>query len=335
MSNQDIFAFKSFDNIIDYDDIPDNDLIPYPSNVVPNLGIYFNLIQKTWQFLAGGELLNSFNDIDLQDQGVLMLELNNVLRDTWQSYDYMFQDRIMTMTCVPGQFSYDMPFDGKLKDKGLLIQQIQTGVTPPRKIEVEFDNRRELYYRNAPVDPTEQALPRKYCFSGNQLLLYPNPDQPYILTCLYESNKWALNVTNVSTYSKSGQNVLNVLSTQEFNTGDIITINGGTVTEETGIIQSIQANVSLTLIGNLTFNHTTNERVTHECHSLVYPDDEPNFSREYHNILIYGALARLFFNDARQPVYVNAMNNAISNMISRSKNSDNGGQSIKITRTDW
>jgi len=65
-------------------------------------------------------------------------------------------------------------------------------------------------------------------------------------------------VTSVDADSNLGQKVLNVASTQDFHGGDLIHIDkdasGGGA--ETGVVDTVQDGVSLTLVDNLTYTHT-------------------------------------------------------------------------------
>jgi hypothetical protein len=62
--------------------------------------------------------------------------------------------------------------------------------------------------------------------------------------------------TTVNGDSNSGQAVLNVASTTNFVVGNRVLIGDGTARFEVGVIASIQAGVSLTLVSNLTNTHT-------------------------------------------------------------------------------
>ena len=62
--------------------------------------------------------------------------------------------------------------------------------------------------------------------------------------------------TTVDADSASGQKVLNVASTAGYNAGEKIWIGQGTARMEQGVIDTIQAGVSLTLLANLTQTHT-------------------------------------------------------------------------------
>ena len=62
--------------------------------------------------------------------------------------------------------------------------------------------------------------------------------------------------TTVDADSAQGQKVLNVAATTNFLAGETIVINEGGDREEGGVIDSIQAGISLTLVDNLTYTHT-------------------------------------------------------------------------------
>ena len=64
------------------------------------------------------------------------------------------------------------------------------------------------------------------------------------------------NSSTVDSDSASGQKVLNVAATTGFKVDGSIIINSGGAREETGVVASIQAGVSLTLAANLTNTHT-------------------------------------------------------------------------------
>ena len=66
------------------------------------------------------------------------------------------------------------------------------------------------------------------------------------------------NETNVDETSAADQKVLKVVSTDGYVAGDKVMINRGGVREEEGVIDSIQAGVSLTLKEDLTYEHTAN-----------------------------------------------------------------------------
>jgi len=61
--------------------------------------------------------------------------------------------------------------------------------------------------------------------------------------------------TTVDADSNSGQKVLNVAATTNFLAGETIIIDSGGAKEESGVIDSVQAGVSLTLVDNLTNTH--------------------------------------------------------------------------------
>lgn len=291
---------------------------------------YFELIKECWR-TKSGETLSSWTEIDDDDQGKIKDFLNDSLTDLWLNFDYIFKNRDITMTCVVGQNNYDMPFNGKLRQNGLLLQPVDSDGEPAgNKRILKYSYHLAQFYQS-----TQQGEPFEFTITNNQLLLSPVPDRPYILTCLYESTQWALSVTTVSSISASGQNVLNIADVTDKSVGDIIYINKDTATEETGVIASIGSN-SLTLVGNLTFTHQVGERVTKEKQNLVYENDEPNFPSEYHNILVYAALSRAFYNDPiRQNDNRNQFKNAAVNMISNSKNAQDGGQRVMIKECRW
>lgn len=62
--------------------------------------------------------------------------------------------------------------------------------------------------------------------------------------------------TTVDADSAAGQKVLNTTATTNFAVNDTVLIGDGTATEETGVVASIQAGVSLTLVSNMTYTHT-------------------------------------------------------------------------------
>ncbi len=62
--------------------------------------------------------------------------------------------------------------------------------------------------------------------------------------------------TTVNADSAAGQKVLNVAATTGFTTGNTVWINDGGVREETKVIDTVQAGVSLTMTVNLTYTHT-------------------------------------------------------------------------------
>ena len=62
--------------------------------------------------------------------------------------------------------------------------------------------------------------------------------------------------STVDADSANGQKVLKVAATGTFGTGDRVIINRGGPREEQGIIDTIQAGVSITLLANLVYAHT-------------------------------------------------------------------------------
>ena len=185
-----------------------------------------------------GDEPSTWADIDMTDNTYLEIlnAINLCLQDLWQNYDYIFKNRTTTMTCVIGQNNYDVPFDGKLLQDGLLLQPTDIGAL---KDVLHYDYNYENFFKSTLI-----GEPQRYHMFNNQLYLSPIPDKTYVLTCLYQSFNWALSVTTVDTQSLSGQKVLSVASTAEFLVGDIVYINKGTSTEETGVIDSIQTGVS-------------------------------------------------------------------------------------------
>jgi hypothetical protein len=227
-----------------------------------------------------------------------------------------------------------MPFDGELKQDGLLLQPLDNSNNPIIGASLQgltFNRSPEKFFMNTGV----YGQPEEYTFYNNQILLYPIPDKPYTLTCLYTCNNYAQSVTTVDTVSSAGQKVLSVASTTEYSLNDIVYINKGKSTEETGVVSSVQAGVSLTLVGNLTFTHQVGERVTVERQILQYANDEPNFDSVYHNVVLYGTLVRLLYNDARQEVYNQALQTSLTNLVSRSKGSQSNRQGIRVTKYYW
>jgi len=300
---------------------------------------YFELVQNTWTRKAG-EVLANWASIQTDDQAKVKLELNDCLRDLWLSYDYIFKDRTITFTTVAGQQDYDIPFDGKLKENGLLLQLPNlTSVPEIINVPLKYCSFQDEFLRD-----NEQGQPRKFIMFDQKIRLHPIPDISYTMTCLYETHKWAVSITNVNQDSLTGHNQLYVASTQEFNVGDVVYVARNTSNEETGVISAItvtnQATTAgyFTLAGNLTFTHTSAkaEAVQKEKQDLTYQNDQPNFPSEYHNILCYMALTRMFYNDpARCMIYQNAYCEALSNIVIDSENSQDGGQRIRLAKSDW
>ena len=306
----------------------------------------FQMLQEIWQTKTGA-LLNSWSDINPILHGKMITELNNCLQDTWLNNSAIFKQRKITMTCIPEQMNYDVPFNGELKQDGLLLQPISTNFTgqQPTLVKIKYSRDSEKFYRNQ-----QSAQPRWYTFYNNQLLLDPIPDKNYLLTCLYYCFNWAQSVTYVTTpYSGSnvlGQNTLAVDHTQDvdiygntqdvYKIGDVVYINKNSTTEETGVISAIDTiNNVLTFVGNLTFNHNINERATVERQTLAFATDEPNQPKEFHNIFVYGALKILFFGDSRQQIYADRYNIALANLISNSKQTQSAQDGIRFTECRW
>ena len=282
-----------------------------------------------------------WSDIDMTDNTSLEIlnALDLSLRSIWLNNGWIFKNRTTTMTCVAGQYEYDVPFNGVLIQDGLLLQPVITNLTqnPPNKLILRQTPDTEMFFQTE-----QQGMPRYFTMFNEQLLLYPIPDKAYILTCLYEaSTNWALSVTTVATAyagaNVAGQKTLTVASVEEFVVGDILSINTGTSTEETGVIQSIDTvNKTFTFVGNLTFNHSVGERATTEQQKLQYANDEPNFPSQYHDVLLYKALGRLFYYDAAKlEIYTNEYGTAMNNMLSNSYNSQTGRQVLRFSRTNW
>lgn len=68
--------------------------------------------------------------------------------------------------------------------------------------------------------------------------------------------------SNVDESNASGQKVVKVTATTNFAVGDRVILGRGTSREEEGIIASISAGVSITLVDNLTYNHTFTQQQT-------------------------------------------------------------------------
>jgi len=299
---------------------------------------YLDLIINTVLIRAGNTDLAQWSDIDTTDatQAKILLELNNSLRDIWLDNCSLFEDRIASMTTVIGQHNYDMPYNGMLKQDGVLLQPQDTNGDNVGKQEVlKWNPNYTKFFQDNVLNP-QLSQPREYTFFNNQMYLYPYPDKAYVCTLLYESTNWALSNTTVDVISNAGQKVLSVASTQEFSTGNIIIINRGTITEETGVIASIQAGISLTFVGNLTFTHQINEPVIFEKQSLDYANDTPNWDSAYHDIVSYECLKRVFYNDpVRLGVYTNNAGCLLASMITRLNGSQDNGSRIITAYTRW
>jgi hypothetical protein len=59
--------------------------------------------------------------------------------------------------------------------------------------------------------------------------------------------------------SNSGQKVLNVAATTNFESGQNVVIGEGTARDENKVIDTVQAGVSLTMTANLTYTHTAGQ----------------------------------------------------------------------------
>jgi len=77
------------------------------------------------------------------------------------------------------------------------------------------------------------------------------------ITITFDSTNAGIYSTTVDADSASGGTTLNVTATTGFEVGETIEIGYGTAREETGVIASISAGVSLTLTANLTYTHTS------------------------------------------------------------------------------
>ena len=85
-----------------------------------------------------------------------------------------------------------------------------------------------------------------------------------------ETDAWDLKFTCgsiVDADSAADQPILNVAQTTSFNVGDTVFIDRGGDREEEGVITSIQAGISITLVDNLTFTHTSvqGDEVSADC----------------------------------------------------------------------
>lgn len=299
---------------------------------------FFELIKNTW-IRKAGEVLKSWDSIQTNDQFKTQLEINDCLKDLWLNYDYIFKDRNTTFSTVVGQQDYNIPFNGRITNDGLLIQSITADASQVINSPIVYSNNKNEF-----IIDNHQGQPVKYTIYNQKIRLYPIPDKVYTINCFYETKNCALAVTNVNTDSLLGQNYLYVASTKEFAEGDNICIAPNTDNEEIACIQSITVSDTtstagkLTLIDNLNFNHlaTKAERVIKEKQSLDYENDEPNFPQEYHNILCYMALMRILYNDSvRGRIYQSAYADALSNIIINSENAQSAGPQIKMTSMDW
>lgn len=70
------------------------------------------------------------------------------------------------------------------------------------------------------------------------------------------------NETEVDETSASGQTVLSVLATTGYGSGDLVIVNRGGDREEECVVDSVQSGVSLTMVGNLDYEHTANAKTT-------------------------------------------------------------------------
>ncbi|MEA3225985.1 MAG: hypothetical protein U9Q07_08545 [Planctomycetota bacterium] len=71
-----------------------------------------------------------------------------------------------------------------------------------------------------------------------------------------EGGTWTEPYSTVDVDSNSGQKILSIASTTDFESGQSVIIGEGTAREETKIIDTVQGGVSITMTANLTYTHT-------------------------------------------------------------------------------
>jgi hypothetical protein len=290
---------------------------------------YFEIIKQTW-IRKSGEVIADWSSVDSDDQSKVMLEINECLRDFWLNYSYLFKSRQATMQTAVNQQAYTLPFDGELADKGVWIKELSGN---------PLNNYRKLQYlADAGQFYAQERYgnPRYYTIYDSKLLLFEIPDNVYDLNLFYDSDLWAVSVDSVKTNADISANQIAVNNASVFKAGGVY-IDRGTASEEYVTISTPDLNTNtLNILNPLTKAHNAGARIEQEKQILEYETDEPNFKSEFHNVISYYVLTRLFYNDpARYQIYNKAFTDALSMIIVRSELTSSAGAKLTFTDSDY
>jgi len=142
---------------------------------------------------------------------------------------------------------------------------------------------------------TNDATSWDYCIFNDQIIAVPDSDYPVVWDATGDFEKldtdygvrvgYSSEITTVDDDSAADQKVLKVAATSDLTAGDTVIIDKDGDKEEIGQIDIIDAGVSITLLDNLTYEHTSGDADTvHICTCIT----KAKYVCEYRRYLILG-----------------------------------------------
>lgn len=228
-----------------------------------------------------------FADIANKEYYDIVLLFKGLAKKVYLDSDFDFRKIENTLSTVASQQKYSNIYGEIIKilaayDSGSLYELDY--ISDYNRLKILAENATE----NRPTD---------YNIFGEQIALYPIPDDVYSLSISSFQDRHVKYVGVVDQSSASGQKKVYIAETEGFTAGDNITIEPNTPREEIGVIDTVTTDDYLTLVDNLTYTHAVSSKVDYYKYTFEYENDEPNFPEKYHDILIYGTLMMLYYDD--------------------------------------
>lgn len=247
---------------------------------------YFEIIQKVFQ-LSWRKPITSFALTTDKRYYDTIDAIKNANADFMRSKYHNFRGRKTTFSTVIGQQEYPNIY-GNIHEDGMFVLNDSSNIV----VKYDYDYREFIS-----TGSQQTGMPLKYSIFNNKIIFDKVPDAVYEITLLYDTNNFVKQINTIDAESASGQKKLYLSSTQGLSQFDSVMIEPDTQREETRIIDTIITNDYVTFTENLTYTHGTGS-ASIEKKTFEYETDEPNFSEDWHMILVYEAMRRLNFDDA-------------------------------------
>lgn len=248
---------------------------------------YFEIIQEVSKLYRGKPPV-LFSEITNKKYYEILSVVKNANADFMRSKRHNFRRKKTVLNTIIGQQEYPNIY-GNIIENGLYISNNDT------KRFIKFKSSFEKILLN---NESQQGMPLYYSIFNNKIIFDNTPDSVYNINILYNTNNFVKQVHSINTESLSGQKNIYLSSTQGLSQFDTIIIEPDTQREEIKTIDTITVDDHITLTENLIYTHQPNSKIIKEKKEFTNETDEPNFSDDWHQIVVYDAMKRLSFDDA-------------------------------------
>lgn len=272
---------------------------------------YFELIQNiSKEFYSKAPSV--FSEITNKKYTNMINEIQKAATNFMLGGSHRFREKTAIFNTVVGQQKYSHVFD-TIQEHGMWITDIYG-----KKSEIKFNSDKMKFL----TQDISSGMPTEYTISNNRIYFNTLPDAVYTITVFYLTRKIAKGIYAIDSTSASGQNKLYLASTTGLSVGDSLVIEVDTDREELIIIDTIETGDYITATGNLVYSHSSGTAELYKK-TFQYETDEPNFPEDYHDILEYAVLMRLYYDDRDNLVkFSNLYKEAYSNMIVESRQTE-------------